>query len=461
MKNSISGGTDKNYHFIGIGGIGMSGIAQLLLHCGIKVTGSDIKESKVIQGLKGQGARIFIGHSPLNIKGADFIVYSSAVKEDNPEIVEARRLGIPILKRAQALARLMEDKTVITVAGSHGKTTTTSLVSYLLLEAGFSPTIAIGGILRNIDTNACLGKGEFFVAEADESDGSFLYYRPKYSIITNIDREHLDYYKEFKNELSAFEEFLNKTQAGGCVFCCADDAHLNRMIKGYKNKRVLFGLKDSADIFPRNILLKGLTCEFDCFYKGKFIDRFHLALGGEHNISNALSVIALGLELGIDLRFIKNILKDYKGAKRRLEIRLDKDGLLVIDDYAHHPSEIKASLKAIKNLKRKRVIAVFQPHRYSRTKLLLEEFGRSFDLADCVIITDIYAAGEPVLEGVDGRAVFEEIKGRAPDKEVIFLPKEEIAARILEMVKPDDAVVMLGAGDIVRICDDLVERLKR
>lgn len=439
----------------------MSGIAQLLLRCGIKVTGSDIKESRITQGLKEQGARIFIGHNPSNIKGASLVVYSSAIGEDNPEIREAKRVGIPLLKRAQALAGLMADKIVITVSGSHGKTTTTSLVSYLLLEAGLFPTVAIGGILRNIDTNACLGEGEFFVAEADESDGSFLYYRPRYSIITNIDREHLDYYKEFKNELAAFREFLNRTQEGGCVFCCSDDINLKSIIKDYKNRYVLFGLKDNADIFPKNILLKGLTSEFDCYYKNKFIDRFHLALGGEHNISNALSVIALGLELGIDLESIKKTLKQYKGAKRRLETRFNQDGFLVIDDYAHHPSEIVATLKAVRNLKQDRIIAVFQPHRYSRTKLLLDEFGRSLDLADYVIITDIYPASEPPIEGINGRSVFNKIKERAPDKKAVFLPKEKIVTHILGIIRPNDTVIMLGAGDIVKICDELVEKLKR
>ena len=452
---------NRDYYLIGIGGIGMSGIAQLLLCCGAKVTGSDIKESIVTQELKRQGAKIFIGHNPSNVKGASLIVYSSAIGEDNPEIVEAKRTGIPLLKRAQALARLMEDKIVITVTGSHGKTTTASLASYLLLEAGLFPTVAIGGILRNIDTNACLGGGKFFVAEADESDGSFLYYRPKYSIITNIDREHLDYYKEFRNELDTFRKFLNKTKEDGCVFCSADDMNLKSMIKDYKNRYILFGLKDSADIYPKNIVMKGLSSEFDCFCKNKFIDRFHLALGGEHNISNAISVIALGLELGIDLEFMKSTLKKYKGAKRRLEIKFNNNGFLVIDDYAHHPTEIAATLKAVRNLKQKRIIAVFQPHRYSRTKLLLDEFGKSFALADYVVVTDIYPASEPPIEGINGRAVFNKIKEDAANKDAIFLAKEEIVTHLLEIIKPDDTVIMLGAGDIVKICDDLVEELKR
>jgi len=437
----------------------MSGIAQLLLRKGFRVSGSDLKTSKITDELQKLGAKIFIGHRPENIQGTQMVVYSSAIKEENPEIIEAARLGIPILKRAQALAWLMQDKTVITVTGSHGKTTTTSLAAYLLLEAGLLPSVAVGGILKNIDTNSYLGSGEFFVAEADESDGSFLYYRPKYSIITNIDREHLDYYKEFKNELDAFRKFLNKTEEDGCVFCCADDMNLRRILVDYKKRYVLFGLRDTVDIYPENIVMKGLTSEFDCFLKGKLIDRFELSLGGKHNISNALSVIGLGLEIGIDLKFIKQALKNYKGAGRRLEIKFSDANYLVIDDYAHHPTEIKATLEAVKNLKRNRIIAIFQPHRYTRTKLLQDEFGKSFDLADCVILTDIYAASEPAIPGVNAKCIYDKIKQHTPNKEIVLLPKEQIAEHILNIIKPNDLVITLGAGDIVKVGESLAENL--
>jgi UDP-N-acetylmuramate--alanine ligase len=460
---------NKKYHLIGIGGIGMSGIAQLLLRKGFKVSGSDLKASKITDELQKLGAKIFIGHRPENVQGAQVVVYSSAIKQENPEIIEAARLGIPILKRAQALAWLMQDKTVITITGSHGKTTTASLAAYLLLEAGLLPSVAVGGILKNIDTNSYLGSGEFFVAEADESDGSFLYYRPKYSIITNIDREHLDYYKEFKNELDAFRKFLNKTEEGGCVFCCADDMNLRRILTDYKKRYVLFGLRDTADIYPKNILMKDLTSEFDCYCNNKiiphlnrdagFIDRFELSLGGKHNISNALSVIALALEIGIDLKFIKEALKNYKGAGRRLEIKFSDANYLVIDDYAHHPTEIRATLETVKNLKRNRIIAIFQPHRYTRTKLLQDEFGKSFDLADCVILTDIYAASESAIPGVNAKCIYDKIKHYTPDKEIVLLPKEQIAEHILNIIKPDDLVITLGAGDIVKVGETLAESL--
>ncbi len=451
----------NHYHFIGIGGIGMSGIAQLLLRSNRQVSGSDLKESKITQELKSLGANISIGHSGANITDADVVVYSSAVKDDNPEVREARARGIPLIKRAEALAQLMQDKSVITVTGSHGKTTTSSLASYLLMEAGFCPTAVIGGILRNIDNNACLGNGKFFVAEADESDGSFLHYRPTYSIITNIDREHLDYYSTFEREVEAFEEFIHKTAKDGCVFWCRDDATLQRLMHAYPQKNVSFGLTQGADIRAEAIAMEGLSSRFDCFSKDKKVGSFTLSLGGLHNVSNALAVIGLGLELGIDIGFIKKTLNGYQGSKRRLEIKYNANQILLIDDYAHHPTEIQATLAAAKNLKAKRMVAVFQPHRYTRTQLLLDEFSKSFDAADYLVITDIYAASELAIEGVNAKFLVDRIKQRLPDKEVIYLPKEEIIRHILKIVRPKDLVLTIGAGDIVKIGDELAEELKR
>lgn len=438
----------------------MSGIAQLLLACGYKVSGSDLKESRITAGLKKSGAEIFIGHSAGNIAGAEAVVYSSAIREDNPEVVEARNLGLPVVKRAQALASLMENKTVITIAGSHGKTTTTSLVSYLLLEAGLFPTVAIGGILKNIATNACLGNGKFFVAEADESDGSFLYYKPKYSIVTNIDREHLDYYKSFAEEIEGFRKFISNTGDGGCIFYSADDPNLAKILKDYGKKYLLFGLKENAHIYPKNIKFKGLASEFDCIYQHKSLGRFNLALGGEHNISNSLSVIALGLELGIDLAIIKKALSGYKGVGRRLEIKAASASYTLIDDYAHHPTEIQATLKAAKNLKYHRLIAIFQPHRYTRTQLLLDDFAKSFNDVDNLVITDIYAASEEPIEGISSSLLCDKIKGQDKNKKINFVPKEKITEHILGILKPGDLIITLGAGDITKISDELAERIK-
>jgi len=449
------------YHFIGIGGIGMSGIAQLMLQSGKKVSGSDLKESRSTKELKQLGALIHIGHKAENLNGAKLVIYSSAVKEDNPEIIEARKRNVPLMKRAEALANLMQNKTVITVAGSHGKTTTTSLVSYLLIEAGLSPTAAIGGILKNIDNNARLGEGKYFVAEADESDGSFLHYNPYYSIVTNIDREHLDYYHDFDNEIKAFEEFIGKTDKTGCFFACLDDENLKKIFKRYQGRKISFGLDTHSDISAEGIVMEGLSSEFECIYKGKRLGRFKLSLGGLHNVSNALAVIALGLELGIDISFIKRTLELYKGAGRRLEIKYDASGITVIDDYAHHPTEIKATLSAAKQIRHKRLLCVFQPHRYSRTKLLLEELASSFDDCDQVIITDIYPASEPAIAGITGELLSERIKARYPAKEVFFLPKDKIRDFVIGRLVPGDIFLTLGAGDIVKISDELAEGFKR
>ena len=451
----------KKAHFIGIGGIGMSGIAKLFLCHGIKVSGSDLKRTAITDELLNAGAKIFIGHDAKNVCDSDTVIYSSAIKNDNPEFVQAKKQQTRLIKRAEALAELMKNKSVITVAGSHGKTTTTSLVSFLLMEAGLSPTVAIGGILKNIDKNACSGKGKLFVAEADESDGSFLCYAPRYSIITNIDYEHLDYYKDFKNEVGAFKDFLNKTDKNGCAFCCWDDVNLRGILKNYKNKCITFGLSEGADIYPRNVSLFGLTSEFDCFYKGKFVDRFYLSLGGEHNVSNCLSVIALGLELGIGLKVIKSALNKYKGADRRQEVKFKDSDYTIIDDYAHHPTEIKATLAAIKNLKSKRVIAIFQPHRFSRTKLLFDEFTKCFNLADLLIITDIYPASELPIPEVTAENLVKKIKDDFPRKRVHFVLKENIVEHIVKIIRPNDIVITLGAGDIVKTCEELVERIRK
>jgi UDP-N-acetylmuramate--alanine ligase len=450
----------KYYHLIGIAGIGMSGIAQLLLKSGFRVSGSDLKNNLISQTLSSLGAKIFSGHNAQNISGQDVVVYSSAITEDNPEVRQAKILGIPLIKRAQALAELMQQKTAITIAGSHGKTTTTSLISCMLLEAGLKPTVAIGGILNNIQTNACLGSGQFFVAEADESDGSFLNYTPKYSVITNIDQEHLDYYHNFSNALEAFEVFIKRTQPQGCVFACADDAHLLNIMRGYKGKHVFFGLDSSADIYAKNIIFNGLLSDFDGYFKDKLIAHFHLALGGRHNISNALAVISLGLELGIDLKYIRSSLAGYKGAGRRLEIKFRSDKYLVIDDYAHHPTEIKATLAAVANLKVSRKIVVFQPHRYTRTQILLNDFAESFAQADYLIITDIYAASESPIEGVNAQVLLNKIIEFQPQKQVLYLAKENILPHILGMIKDGDLVITLGAGDIVRVSDALAQELK-
>lgn len=446
---------------IGIGGIGMSGIARLLIDKGCAVSGSDVKASAITDDLARRGCRIFIGHDGRNLGSAQEVIFSSAIKEDNPEFREAAARGIILKKRGAALAELMADKTVITVTGAHGKTTTSSLVSHLLMTAGLSPTIAVGGILKNIGNNVCSGSGDYFVAEADESDGSFLCYRPAYSIITNIDREHLDYYRDFSNLLDSFRKFIGQTAPGGCCFCCGHDAYLPALLAGHMGRSVLYGFDEGFEVYASSIRMKGLSSEFDCYRRGQFLSRFKLNLGGSHNVSNALAVIALGMELGIAIGAIAAALESYQGAGRRLEIKLRSSLWTVIDDYAHHPTEIRATLNALEQMECGRRIIVFQPHRYSRTKLLLDDFTACFSAADRVIITDIYAASEPPIEGISGAVVAERIRARFPGMQVEYIPKERLSGHVLAIVEPHDLVATLGAGDITRISDEIAAGLEK
>lgn len=457
----------------------MSAIAQLLLEKGAsKVSGCDLKENDLIRNLRQAGVCVWLGHSSRHLEGVDTVIYSSAIPEDNPEIQAVKQRGIKLMKRAEILSLLMQDKTVVTVTGMHGKTTTASLASHLLSEAGLFPTVAVGGILHNLGGNALLGEGRFFVAEADESDGSFLCYHPDYSIITNIDYEHLDYYQHFRSIQEAFRHFINQTKSGGCLFCWQDDPYLSNLLRDYRERVLFFGLSQDAELCASNVTLNGLNSEFDCFWGKQFINRFKIGLGGRHNILNTLAVIALGLELGIDKELIRSALISYRGTRRRLEIKLQSEEFLVLDDYGHHPTEIRATLEAVRLLNPRRLLVIFQPHRYTRTKLLLEEFANSFDLADFVIITDIYPAGESPIDGVNSYSIYEKMKsGRRG--QVKFLPKESIVEHVLKILNssfdklktnypeskskenPQDIILVLGAGDITKISDELAEALKR
>jgi len=471
----------RHIHLIGIGGIGMSAVAQLLLkRDSLIISGCDLKESGLIKELRKTGIAVWIGHNIQHLQGVDTVVYSSAIPKDNPEIQEAARLGIQLIKRAEILAYLMQDKTVVTVTGMHGKTTTASLAAHLLSEAGLFPTIAVGGILQNFGGNALIGEGRFFVAEADESDGSFLNYHPDYSIITNIDYEHLDYYNNFSKILDAFRLFINQTRDEGCLFCWSDDPYLRELLLDYKKKALFYGLNENADIYASGINLYGLNSEFDCFLEDEFIGNFSIPIGGKHNILNALSVIALGLELGIDRELIRVALTRYQGTKRRLEIKFRSEAISVLDDYGHHPTEISATLEAVRLLNPRRLLVIFQPHRYTRTKLLLDSFATCFDLADYVIITDIYPAGEMPIEGISGYSIYERLKSRRGDPDRLkFLPKEDITGYVINILNSSfdemnqdyknshsrhnlqDVVLVLGAGDITKVSDELAEVFKR
>ncbi|MFH1201349.1 MAG: UDP-N-acetylmuramate--L-alanine ligase [Candidatus Omnitrophota bacterium] len=451
---------NKHIHFIGIGGIGMSGIAQLYLEKGVVVSGSDLKMSPITEKLISQGAKIYIGHSPANINGADTVIYSSAIKDDNPEFIEVAKRNITVLKRAEALAGLMQEKVAITISGAHGKTTTTSMISSLLEEAGLAPTVASGGIVRNFKTNAWSGSGKYFVAEADESDGSFLYYQPTYSVITNIDREHLDYYHEFDYIKEAFRDFMLKTKDNGIIFYNGDDHNLKDIKRQIDKRGLSFGLSKYNDVYPRGVKLKGFSSEFNCIHKGKNLGQFCLNIPGLHNISNSLVVIALGLELGLAPDTIRKSLGSYRGTQRRLEVKLDFNDIKVIDDYAHHPTEIKATLEAVRSLKHNRLLVIFQPHRYSRLKFLFDEFVKVLTNSEHLILSDLYPASEPPIPGITSENLAFKIRDCGhPD--VRFVPKSNLCDCILRQVGAGDIVLFMGAGDIGHTADELARRIKK
>lgn len=451
----------KRIHFIGIGGIGMSGIASILMKQGYRVSGSDTKESRITNKLISEGAKIFYGHNISNIDNADVVVYSSAIREDNVELLAAKNKGLTVIRRAEALVKLMQDKICIAISGSHGKTTTTALASHLLFQTGFNPTASIGGIVRNFGDNSCFGNSNIFIAEADESDGTFLYYKPNYTIVTNIDREHLDYYHSWQDILSAYEKFILNTKENGYIFCCGDDLTLRQITKEVDKKCVYFGLSKDNDFYADDIKLAEFSSEFSYYYKGKRLGSISLPLAGAHNISNSLAIVGLGCKLGISLKEIENALSLFSGTERRFQLKAEIGGIKIIDDYGHHPSEIKATLSAASNVRHKRLIVVFQPHRYSRTKFLMEEFSKSFALADYLILTDIYAASELPIDGVSSEALCKRIKNENPQIEAVYLKKEKIIEHILKIIKPKDLLLTLGAGDIGKLSDELVERLKR
>ena len=450
----------KHIHLMGVGGIGMSAIAHLLIKRGWRVSGCDLKENELLEELRRQGVSVSIGHSIKHLENVDMLAYSSAIPDDNPEIREAKSRGIKLARRAQMLSHLMKKNQVITVTGMHGKTTAASLVSFLLSEAGLSPTVAVGGILQNLGVNALLGEGKYFVAEADESDGSFLYFHPDYSIITNIDHEHLDYYKDFDFLLATFGRFINQTRKNGCLLYWEDDPCLNKLVSNCQSTVISFGLNQSADVYAAKLNLNAFCSEFDCFYRGNFIGRIRLGLGGRHNILNCLPVIALGLELGIDTKLIKAALSQYKGTRRRMQIKFKSCDYLLLDDYGHHPTEIKATLQTLQLLDAKRLLVVFQPHRYSRTKFLLDSFANCFDLAQRLVITDVYPAGESPEQGIGSLPLYERLKQRAVS-EVSFLPKNAVLDYVLKILNPGDVILVLGAGDITQISDELADALRR
>lgn len=444
----------ERVHFVGIGGIGMSGIAEVLINLGFKVTGSDVRQTEITQRLETLGATIFYGHRGENIVDSDVVVISSAIRPDNPEVKKAKELFIPVIQRAEMLAELMRMKYSIAVAGAHGKTTTTSLVSSILGHAGLDPTCVIGGRLNSLGSNAKLGDSKFLVAEADESDGTFLLLFPTIAVTTNIDLEHLDFYKDINDIKAAFLAFLNKVPFYGLNVICIDNANVQSLIPMLKRRYMTYGLSKQADLRAEGISYEGFLTRFRVIYKGYDLGEIELTLPGIHNVVNALAACGAAIELDIPFRTIQEALKDFSGIHRRLEVKWDGE-IKLIDDYGHHPTEIKATLSAIRKMWKGRIIVAFQPHRYTRTQALMEDFVTSFNEADILILTEIYAASEDAIEGVTGSNLAEKIRASG-HKNVVFAPeREDVVQKILENAAAGDVVVTLGAGDLYKIDERL------
>ncbi|HEX9019878.1 MAG TPA: UDP-N-acetylmuramate--L-alanine ligase [Nitrospirota bacterium] len=450
----------KHIHFVGIGGIGMSGIAEVLLNLGYKVSGSDLKESDTTERLRRLGGEIFIGHRAQNIVSPHVVVISSAVKSDNVEVTAAREKQIPVIPRAEMLAELMRLKYGVAIAGAHGKTTTTSMVATVLAAGGIDPTVVIGGKLNSLGTNAKLGQGEFLVAEADESDGSFLKLSPAIAVVTTIDEEHLDYYRDIDEIKDAFLTFINKVPFYGVSVLCLDQPHIQSLIPRVEKRYWTYGMSSQADYQAKEIARKPLGSAFKVLHHGRDLGWFELAVPGVHNISNSLAAIAVAREMDIDLEIIRKALREFSGVQRRFTIKGEADGVTVVDDYGHHPTEVKATLAAASWGAGRRVVVVFQPHRYTRTQHLMEEFFTAFNQADKLVITDIYAAGEKPIPGVSGQALYEGIKQHG-HKDVTYIPdKEQIARHMVEVLRKGDLMITLGAGDVWKIGEQVLDKLR-
>jgi UDP-N-acetylmuramate--alanine ligase len=458
---TVKFGKTKQIHFIGIGGIGMSGIAELLLNLGYRVSGSDLKPTRVTANLAGLGGKIFEGHREQHVEGADVVVYSSAVREDNPEIVAARKRFTPVIPRAEMLAELMRLKYGIAIAGAHGKTTTTSMVASILTKGGLDPTAVIGGRLDTWGgSNARLGEGDILVAEADESDGSFLALSPIIAVVTNIDQEHLDHYGNMETIRNTFVDFINKVPFYGTSVLCLDNEEIQNIIPRLKKRYVTYGLTSQADLQGKNIHREAGGMRFEVFYHGDSIGDVLVGIPGEHNVLNSLAALGVALELGLSMDVVRQGLRDLGGLARRFQVKGKKRDILVLDDYGHHPSEIVATLKTAREWwPERRMVVVFQPHRFSRTQALFDRFVTSFNEADVLLVTGIYSAGERPISGLTGETVAEGIRNHG-HKAVSFCGnREEALETLLSTVREGDLVITLGAGDIVRLGEAFLEKL--
>jgi UDP-N-acetylmuramate--alanine ligase len=452
----------EHVHFIGIGGYGMSAIARVMLDMGYRVSGSDVASQDLTEKLSAQGARVFIGHEAKNVSGADLVIYSTALAKDNIEMLEAEKLQIPILHRSQMLARLLNERSGVAVAGAHGKTTTSSMIALVMETCLMDPTYIIGGEIMNVGSNAKSGAGEYLIAEADESDGSFLNYHPKVSIVTNIEADHLENYDGSYEKLKdAYRQFLNHVKEDGIAVVCQDCPDVRELIPGIKANVITYGIDEKADYNAANLSFVDRYSSFDVFRNEECLGRVKLSVPGKHNVYNALATIITCLNAGLAFEKVAEALFEFRGAKRRFQVLLEQDGLIVIDDYAHHPTEIQATISAAKAIG-KRIIAVFQPQRYTRTHFLFDAFSRSFGEADEVIITSIYSpAGEKRIEGVTSERLVDMIRQNSHSEARFIATKEEVQKHLLEHIQSGDLVVTMGAGDIWKVAKHIADRLRK
>ncbi|KAF6564199.1 MULTISPECIES: UDP-N-acetylmuramate--L-alanine ligase [Paenibacillus] len=453
--------TSEHVHFIGIGGYGMSAIARVMLEMGYTVTGSDVASQELTEKLAAKGAKIYIGHTPEHIAGADIVVYSTALSRDNVERVAAEELNIPTLHRSQMLARLLNERKGIAVAGAHGKTTTSSMIALVMERCNVDPTYIIGGEITNLGTNAKAGKSEFVVAEADESDGSFLQYHPWQGIVTNIEADHLENYDgDFNRLKSAYVQFLSQIRPDGAAIVCADDQNIREMLPQLQTRVITYGVEHEADYMATDIQLGDRRLSFTMSRKGTALGTIELSVPGKHNMYNAMATVISCLEAGIPFDQIAATIVEFHGAKRRFQVLGEGNDILIIDDYAHHPTEIEATISAARATG-KRIIAVFQPQRYSRTFFLLDAFSRAFSEANEVIITDIYSpAGEKQIEGVHSSKLVDLIVQNS-NANAIYLPtKEAVIEELKDRLQPGDLVLTMGAGDIWKAGDALARHLR-
>ena len=451
-----------SYHFIGIGGMGMRALARILINKGFNVSGSDISDSPALSEFKNHGASIYIGHKKENIENADVIIISSAIHSNNPELLEAEARSIPIFHRSDLLAAIFKWGKGIAVAGAHGKSTTSSMIGQIFYSARMSPTIVLGAATDYLKGNSCLGHGDYVIAEADESDGSFLKFHPFLAVVTNIEDDHLDHYGTIENIQNAFADFVNNVSYNdGAALLCTDSEGVKTILPKVKRKIITFGMNEDAEYRAVNKRYEDNYMRFDVWHKTEFLGTISLQTPGTHNVKDALGAVAVGLYCGIPFSNIKSALQEFTGVKRRFQTKMRNRDIWIVDDYAHHPTEIEATLAAAKESGNHRVICVFQPHRYSRTNLLKDEFAVAFNDADVLFFTDIYASNEEPIKGVDGKLIPDLVKKQQPDKEIYYIEKtDKLFQTLSSFIKRGDMVITMGAGNIYQVGEKLSEYIK-